>query len=41
MTLDTGRRKGSVVRLQKDDTDNVIANVPLPLQLLRIVIFMG
>ena len=33
MTLDAGRRKGSVVSFQKDHTDDIIADMPFPLKL--------
>ena len=33
MTLDAGRRKGSVVSFQKDHTDDIIADMPFSLKL--------
>lgn len=41
MTLNAGGTEASVVRLKKDDTDDVVANVTLALKLLRIVLFIG
>lgn len=41
MTLNAGGTEASVVRLEKHDTDDVVANVTLALKLLRIVLFIG
>ena len=35
------RHPPRVVGLEKHDADNVVAHVPLPLQLLRIVLLVG
>lgn len=41
MALDAARTKAGVVRLKEHDADDVIADVSLPLQLLRVVSLVG
>lgn len=40
VALDARRREARVVRLEEDHADDVVADVPLPLQLLRIVLLV-